>query len=386
MRQIVFLLDGVSVEGGAERHTLDLATGLIERGYDVRLVVYSHVENSMQLPSQLADRIKTLEFNRVLDLKGAAAVAAALGSNDLQVVIAVNQASTMLAALARLWGASGSFVSVLHTTVLLPGLWNTRRFWLYRLALLGMHRLVYVSVNQMKYWRERRLFCQSTEAITNGIDTDRFAASNQALRETTRRSLGIGEDDYVVGVCACFRPEKNLVQLVDAAALLHRRGIPVRLLLVGDGETRAAVAAHAQALGLAQDVIFAGSQIDVRPFVAAMDVGVLCSTAVETFSIAALEIMASGRPMILSDIGGASEIVRDGIDGALFAVGDTPALAAALTRFAVPAVRGAAGSAARDSVVARHSHNMMVGRYQAMFDTLTPPSALQRWFHRRRKS
>ena len=74
--------------------------------------------------------------------------------------------------------------------------------------------------------------------------------------------------------------------------------------------------------------------------------------------------------MVMSDIGGASEIVRDGIDGALFPAGDTPAFVEALAHFADPAIRAAAASAARSSVAERYSKDIMFARYSSLFDKL----------------
>ena len=79
---------------------------------------------------------------------------------------------------------------------------------------------------------------------------------------------------------------------------------------------------------------FIGEIEDVRPVLAALDVFVLPSIAVESFSNAALEAMSMGRPVILSDIGGAREMIHDGVEG--YVVSPTelaarlPALIAAL--------------------------------------------------------
>jgi len=65
---------------------------------------------------------------------------------------------------------------------------------------------------------------------------------------------------------------------------------------------------------------------NLRPLLAASDVVALPSTSVETFSLAALEAMALGRPVVLSEIGGAAEMVRPGENGFLFPAHDTPAV------------------------------------------------------------
>ena len=109
---------------------------------------------------------------------------------------------------------------------------------------------------------------------------------------------------------------------------------------------------------------------DVRPLLAACDTVALCSTAVETFSLAALEAMALGRPVVLSDIGGAAEMVRPGVEGFLFPAGDTAALVGRLAALADADVRSPMGAAARETVLARFSEDAMVERYEALLQEL----------------
>jgi glycosyltransferase involved in cell wall biosynthesis len=80
-------------------------------------------------------------------------------------------------------------------------------------------------------------------------------------------------------------------------------------------------------LGIEQHVIFCGQQLDVRPFLGAADVFTLTSNN-ETFSIAALEAMAMGVPCVLTDIGGAHEMIVDGKNGFLVESGNPGSIAA----------------------------------------------------------
>ena len=102
----------------------------------------------------------------------------------------------------------------------------------------------------------------------------------------------------ILGMSAVLRPEKNPLQLVDALALLRSRGIPARVLFIGDGEMRPALEARARAAGVAGEVLIAGLQSDVRPLVSACDAMTLCSTSIETRrSTSAID---SGRPTRVS--------------------------------------------------------------------------------------
>ena len=113
-------------------------------------------------------------------------------------------------------------------------------------------------------------------------------------------------------------------------------------------------------------VLFAGMHKDVRPLVAAFDLGVLCSVSIETLSLAALEVMAMGIPMVMSDIGGASEIV-DGANGQLFRSGDDAGLRHALLTYRHHEARLTAGEAARRGVEARFDRKAMLDAYHGFF-------------------
>jgi glycosyltransferase involved in cell wall biosynthesis len=114
-------------------------------------------------------------------------------------------------------------------------------------------------------------------------------------------------------------------------------------------------------------VTFAGAQSDVRPALSAMDVFVLPSHT-ETFSNAALEAMAMAKPVILSKVGGASEMVRDGIDGFTLearALHDTlPVLLARLRED--QDLRESLGRAARERIARDFSLDGMVARYASL--------------------
>jgi glycosyltransferase involved in cell wall biosynthesis len=208
------------------------------------------------------------------------------------------------------------------------------------------------------------VWSRRSETIYNGVDTTEFSVGRDpATRQALRGALGIGDDDYVVGMVAVLRPEKNPVQLVEAVAHLRGRGIAARALLIGDGEMRGAVEARARALGIEPHVLIAGLQRDVRPYVSACDVVALCSVT-EALSLAALEAMALGKPVVHSDVGGAAEMIVPGANGFLFPPGDTAAFADRLALLADPAVRAPMGRRARETAENLFSEKAMVNRYE----------------------
>jgi glycosyltransferase involved in cell wall biosynthesis len=133
---------------------------------------------------------------------------------------------------------------------------------------------------------------------------------------------------------------------------------------------RPAVEARAQELGVAAETVITGLQQDVRPLLAAADVAALCSHS-EAFSLAALEALALGRPVLHAAVGGAAEMIEPGRNGYLFAPGDTPALVEHLTQLADPALRRRMATAARATVELRFTERAMVERYETGLEELT---------------
>jgi glycosyltransferase involved in cell wall biosynthesis len=282
----------------------------------------------------------------------------------------MNQYALLYAWLGKRLAASSAPLTVtFHTTVLLT-LKEKLQLLYYRPLFRSADCLVYVCEGQRRYWTERSLHGRRTDVIYNGIDLQQWTPVSEEARGCMRRALDFAPHDLVVGISAVLRPEKNHVQLVEAVAALRKRGLPVRALLIGDGPTRSAVEARARSLGIAEHVLITGLQQDVRPLVGASDTIVLCSTAVETFSMAALEAMALARPVVQSEMGGAAEMTQPGETGYLFPVGDTRALIERLAALADPEARSRMGRAARASVERSFSERTMVERYERMLQEL----------------
>jgi glycosyltransferase involved in cell wall biosynthesis len=240
-----------------------------------------------------------------------------------------------------------------------------------RLALRFADSLVYVCQAQADYWQVRRLRARSSTVIHNGVDMARYATAEIAgSAADAKMRLGFAPDDYVIGLIAAFRPEKNHPQALAALHALRREGLPAKLLLVGVGPQHADIVERVRSQGLSDLVHFAGDQKDVRPFQKAMDVGMLCSTRGETFSMAALETMAMGVPMVMPALSGCVELVEGGVGGRLFETGNTTALVAALRELHDPALRAIAAKEAHETVTARFTEAIMVEKYRVLIDRL----------------
>ena len=365
----LLFLTGSLTHGGAERHTVTLLNRLAGRGHECHAAYVQDNANQLERLEGAAS-VECLHAKSYLDLKAIGRLAVLISRIRPSAVVAANPYAMMYASLAlRQAGVRAPLAVTFHTT-LLAGAKQWLQMLYYRPFFWSADCLVFVCENQRRHWLRRLVSGQANRVIHNGVDPDHWRSPGVEARTRMRRVLGLADGDYVVGMCAVFRPEKNHLQLVEAIAKLRARGIPARALLIGDGPMRPAIESRARDLGVAADVVIAGFHQDVRPLLAASDAVALPSTSVETFSLAALEAMALGRPVVLSDIGGAAEMVRPEENGFLFPAHDTPALVSSLAALAEPAARERMGAAARATVEARFSERAMVDRYEGLLQQL----------------
>jgi glycosyltransferase involved in cell wall biosynthesis len=347
MPGVLFIVNSLET-GGAEKQVVSVLNHLDSRRFRLHL---AYLKRNEQLLAQLRrERLAALvccDVARRVDGSAIRRLRELIAGADIDAIVCTNPYSTLYGHLAqRGSGADPRLVTVFHTT-LLRGLKQRVEMLLYRRLFNRSDLLVYVCESQRSYWRQRGVRPAADEVIYNGIDTDYYTDRRTAgERLAFRRSLGLGDEDYVVGLCSVFRPEKAHGDLLDAISKLRSRGVPAKALLIGDGPERATIERTVFRLGLEEHVLITGLKEDVRPFIGACDVMTLVSHSVESFSLAALESMSLGKPMILSDVGGARELVTHGEHGFFFKPGDIEALAMHLGRLTHRLLREQLGSAA----------------------------------------
>jgi glycosyltransferase involved in cell wall biosynthesis len=220
-----------------------------------------------------------------------------------------------------------------------------------------------------------RLDPNKVHIIPFGIETDRFAV-NPADKAQARRELELPDKAAIAGVVGRLDPKKGQDVLIRACAGLHRAGINLHVLIVGD-RTMGEAARYAselkdltEQLELTPYVHFRPHQEKVEIVYGAMDVFVLPSQS-ETYGMVTLEAMAAGVPVIGTCSGGTPEIIDDEINGLLFAPGDDDALARAL-KSTLEDVASAEKRVqrARKDVVENYSHTRQCRLMETLFDQL----------------
>jgi PEP-CTERM/exosortase A-associated glycosyltransferase len=206
--------------------------------------------------------------------------------------------------------------------------------------------------------------------VPNGVDLERFTPCEPDVELLDRYGL---RGKKVLGFLGSFYGYEGLSLLLEAMARLRETGPDVRLLLVGGGPEESRLKARAQELGLSS-VVFAGSvpPAGVRSHYSIMNALVyprLSERITELVTpLKPLEVMAMGKVVIGSDVGGIKELVSDGTNGFLFRAGSADDLVRTVLRV-LEGEEGVArvGVQAREAV--RHCRDWakIVSRYPEIY-------------------
>lgn len=239
----------------------------------------------------------------------------------------------------------------------------------YRLVARHASRMVAVSRDIERDLVERvGVAPRGLVTIYNGIDL--AAVRRPGAGVALRRELGLAPAAAVVGAIGNLFPVKGHVYLVQAAARLASHRPDLALLLCGRPVLEAELRAEAARLGIAERVRFLGFRDDVGALLDALDVFVLPSLS-EGLSLALVEAMAAGTPVVATAVGGNPELVEDRVTGLLVPPRDPDAIAAAAGRLLAdrPLARRLA-AAARARVERTFAVEAMVARYEALYAEL----------------
>jgi sugar transferase (PEP-CTERM/EpsH1 system associated) len=240
---------------------------------------------------------------------------------------------------------------------------------LFRKMAYSMTDVVFTVTRELRDFHARQSWTdpERVRVVYNGVDTDRFTPNAQT-RARVRRELGIAQTTCLIGSVGRMVPIKDYGTFLRAADQLRTRGADLSVLLVGSGPELDSLKRHAGAIeSLRGRVHFLGASDQVPDVLNAMDVFVLPSLG-EGMSNTILEAMASGLPVVVTDVGGNPEVVGDQNSGLLFDPGDAVALAQALAGLVdQPELRQTSGLSARERAVTKFSLRSMMERYKELY-------------------
>lgn len=364
-RRTLFLLDALSI-GGSELKTVRLANRLTETGSTVDLGYLNPPET---LLAELGPGVGRVNLDRhgKFSWKSLRRLERYLRAQGITRVIAVNLYPLAYVQATRwLMGADAPSCAVTINTTEFHTRKHTAQMAIYAPLLRRTEDIVFGCRYQLGLWVERyRLPEARCRYIYNGVDSEFYSLVNLGDADP-RAALGLAHDEFIVGTVGKFRPEKRQQDLIEVIALLRARGVRASALIVGGGGEENALRDLAHSRGISEFVRFPGQLRDVRPALAAMDVFVLTSIS-ETFSNAALEAMSMSKAVVLSDVGGAREMVKEGVNGQLYPAANVQRLAHILAEMAGDrAIPVRLGIAACELVKKDFSFARMVDEYRRL--------------------
>jgi glycosyltransferase involved in cell wall biosynthesis len=371
---VVTLIDLVAEAGGAETLAVELVQRLDPARFRRTLVLYRQITESSPY------------------FAGQARIIARLQSDGVEVVMLEGRDRRDLASwrpLIRLL-RSGD-VDVLHTHKHGPNLWGSLLARLAPRVVLVSHEHTWSFEGRpLRKLADRWLIATRADAFlavseldrrrmidVEGVPTDRIRLLPNGIPPVVvqpgvdvRAELGIPAGVPLIGSVGVFRPQKDFGTLLRAHALLRERLPAARLVVVGDGPERPALEALRAELGLADGVVFAGFRSDAVGLAAGFDLAVN-SSLFEGASLAILEFMALGVPVVATAVGGTPELLDGGGAGVLVAPQDPLALAAAMAGVLEDPSRAAAlALAARERQHDIYNIDVQVRRLEEMYREL----------------
>ncbi len=201
------------------------------------------------------------------------------------------------------------------------------------------------------------------EVVPNFIDPERY---QRAFTGPGARRWAKPGERLLVHV-SNFRPVKRVLDVLEVF-LRVRREVPARLLLVGDGPDRAKVEQECRGCDACEEITFLGNLPTIEEVLVGADLFLLPSES-ESFGLSALEALAAEVPVIATRVGGVPEVVRDGENGLLFAVGDIAGMSAAAVELLTDDERRRAmGKAGERWALENFNQDMIVARYRDLYE------------------
>ncbi len=209
--------------------------------------------------------------------------------------------------------------------------------------------------------------------IHNGVDTRAFTPEADPPRRLMAR-LGIDGRRILIASFTRVEPAKGQLHLIEACAALRPVGADFHVVVAGEVTDEAYCTRCrrcAEALGIEDRVSFTGHIDEAARFMAEVDLVVVCSVSGEAFPRTTIEAMATGRPVVVTSVGGAPEAVEEGITGFVVAPADVEALQARIVQLVQDAaLRRRMGEAARRRAEAHFSIARNVRKTEFLYGDL----------------
>lgn len=365
--RILHLID-TGGPGGAETIFLDLVRGLSDHGWDSTPVVPKR--------DWLDRAVRRVGFDPIVDAARRAfdssyawRLRRLVAEREIHLVQTHLLASSVYASIAL----SGTGVPVVCTFHGQPDIPSEGLLTAVKCRLLSRHWVhpVCVSASLRDHFVVNGRLPDRTLVIQNGVPMD-GAGGSSGGETTLPDELRLSPDTLLLGAIGNVRPSKAYDVLLQAMALLKGIMPTVHLVIVGqtDNALGDELKSLREELGLESDVTFLGFRDDVSSVMAALDAYVLSSND-EGFSLALVQAMAAGLPVVATACGGPQEIIGSSKSVLLVEPGDIQGLAASMGRILSDrSLAAGLGRRARARARARFSVERMLRAYDALYRSL----------------
>jgi glycosyltransferase involved in cell wall biosynthesis len=318
-KQFLFVIHGLPM-GGAEKFLITLLNHFVSIGHQPILILLS---DDLTLVNELSEQIiiKVISKKRRFDITFPFRVKMEIMLANPDLIICINPYSFFIAKLPFLFNKKYCFCLSPHSTVPIS-FRNYIQNILYMLFIKKEDLVIFLCEKQKEFMiNNYPLASKHLLVINNGIDFQYFNLNSVSDNDVDRwrQYCNINENDKVVLLAARITPEKRHIDAIDVIAQMNEINTNKHhLLIVGNGpdELVYSLKKHVTKLNQERFIHFLGLQQDVRPFYAMADLFVLTSFS-ETFSIAVIESFSLGVPVAITDVGGAGEMVVEGLNGVL---------------------------------------------------------------------
>ncbi len=318
---VVHVETGRHLYGGALQ-VLYLAQGLEERGVKSVLMVPRGSEIAAAARERWL-RVEEFPFHGEADLGGLVRMAWRFSRPDVEVVHLHSRRGA-----DTLGGVAGAAVRA--PLVLTRRVDNSEAEWIVGAKYALYRRVVVVSAAVRDILVGQGVPEDKISLVRSAVDAAKWLTPRS--RAELDREFGLQPGIPAGAMVAQFVARKGHWVLVQALAVLKRRGLAPTIVLFGRGPMRENVAALAESAGVGGQIRFAGFRDDLHEWLGAFDFSVHPALK-EGLGVAALQAGAAGIPVAGGRAGGIPEVVEDGETGILCAPGDAGALACAVSRF-----------------------------------------------------
>lgn len=371
--KILYIIDYFHITGGTEKHLSQLVRHLPKERFECTVVVFDLGQNAL-IDAMLDCGISVIHLPVAREYTPNAAARALqlyriIRRKRIDIVQTFHQKADTYGALVAKTAGVKHIVSSKRDTGDLRKPWHV--FMNRRLrGLFDRFIVVADAVGEVIAAKEGVDRAKITK-IYNGLDENAFRGPTAEDVMQTRSRLGFRAGDFVVGMVAVFRPEKNHAVFFEGALKAVEIIPTLKLLVVGGGPLLEHFRGYCSSKGLGSRVALIGEVSDVRPYLTAMDVACLLPGKNEGFSNSIIEKMAMGLPLIVTDIGGNAEAVIDGHNGLVIPANDVAAFTAALIKMhADPTKVKEMGRKSRQLVEEKFTIGQMCRRHEMLYEAL----------------